>query len=659
MLFFQRLFVLAAVFAAAAVISSSDSRALASFDAGGLACFEDFESPLECDGDPSPGASSDIRLRFCLGWDDLCSSKDTEVTDSAPSFLAGFIPLTFTPPPGSGAPVGTIAGRAFAEETRGVLSNQCDISTQVSLTMLNASVDTSDVIDASDAATVFLDADGNRIPDGADHYPAFLNEVLAANQPRARYVGLTFVQSFVYMVNALILEPGSAIHTNTGVLQFDSSLGYPIVFLLGDPTTEPIQSAISDYCSPFFADLVLFGRSLNNPCTDQPAVPAACPDDLGSVIEYRGYPLLPCELGNAHDEDGDGSINDGCPQVNQVSEADIPGACDNESSDDFDDTAVNDGCPQVGSLSENERIPGSCSGVDEGGCLLQFNSIQPGSYDFTGFSVGYRDADGDGIENPLDTCVLIPNPAWDPRSIDPVNDPDGDGLPNECDPDPDNPSTVSLGDCPLGILGPDEDQDCFPNRQDNCPLDTQLEDPNEPPHEINNRPDQSDIDRDGIGDVCDSNPQTPDGELPTVCLTIPVTVGAGASTAPGQPAKDFSGFGCVGGFTQFTQDPDIDNDGICTDGVDPGGSGCTGVDNCPSVPNPDQTDSDGDGTGDACENQPPAAVGGIAGLLPDADGSPVVSTSGGSPDVLPPAAGAFGALALAAGVWFAVRRKRA
>ncbi len=40
--------------------------------------------------------------------------------------------------------------------------------------------------------------------------------------------------------------------------------------------------------------------------------------------------------------------------------------------------------------------------------------------------------------------------------------------------------------------------------------------------------------------------------------------------------------GCPGG--------DADNDGICDD-----------VDNCPNTPNPDQTDSDGDGIGDACE----------------------------------------------------------
>jgi hypothetical protein len=38
---------------------------------------------------------------------------------------------------------------------------------------------------------------------------------------------------------------------------------------------------------------------------------------------------------------------------------------------------------------------------------------------------------------------------------------------------------------------------------------------------------------------------------------------------------------------------DADSDGVCGD-----------VDNCPTVPNPDQTDSDGDELGDACECSP-------------------------------------------------------
>lgn len=65
---------------------------------------------------------------------------------------------------------------------------------------------------------------------------------------------------------------------------------------------------------------------------------------------------------------------------------------------------------------------------------------------------------------------------------------------------------------------------------------------------------------------------------------------------------------------------DPDNDGVYT-----------ALDNCPNVPNPGQEDTDGDGIADACESQPPIAVGGIAGLI-DAGGddNPIADSRGGN-----------------------------
>src|SRR5207247_1799373 len=71
------------------------------------------------------------------------------------------------------------------------------------------------------------------------------------------------------------------------------------------------------------------------------------------------------------------------------------------------------------------------------------------------------------------------------------------------------------------------DADGYLNRQDNCPLVPNGQESKDQP-----TGNQHDTDLDGIGDACDPNPNTPDGELPVKTLTADITIGAGGAGGP-------------------------------------------------------------------------------------------------------------------------------
>ncbi|MDQ3678473.1 MAG: PxKF domain-containing protein [Actinomycetota bacterium] len=138
----------------------------------------------------------------------------------------------------------------------------------------------------------------------------------------------------------------------------------------------------------------------------------------------------------------------------------------------------------------------------------------------------------------------------------------------------------------------DGDGDGISDSSDNCP-------------NVSNA-DQSDIDDDGIGDVCDSD-RDGDGDA------------NGNDNCPNVSNADQA---------------DLDGDGI-GDVCDPdrdGDGDANGNDNCPDVANADQADADDDGQGTACDDNDAAPVVGTAALDASGDEGDTLTASGSFTD---------------------------
>jgi len=182
---------------------------------------------------------------------------------------------------------------------------------------------------------------------------------------------------------------------------------------------------------------------------------------------------------------------------------------------------INDFCTPLATINRSYGVEHDEDGNPKADGLKLFVNPHDGKHTWTVAAFGQRDADGDSYENSLDTCPLDKN-VGNPR-ITSDGDTDSDGLDQACDPSDDPTSATGTNS--------DQDADGYQNRNDNCTLVANGE------QRTNSAWDnQHDEDLDQIGDACDPDPNTPNGDLQSATPKMEVAIGAGTGSG-GAPTE--------------------------------------------------------------------------------------------------------------------------
>jgi hypothetical protein len=386
---------------------------------------------------------------------DFTTNLSISKGDSQFGLLVNFIPPEWGVTRGEDIPIGAVVGQLTAQATLGIIGAQCDNVLTVQFTMLNASIDITDTVSFDDT-----DEEG---AEGSDTGDVFEDKDGSGLQDG--------IEKYPEFINRIV-DNAQPIGRAAGI-QIVAGADVLLQFLIFEPGSVIIRELPSE--------------------------------------ESRGYPTVTFlqAIGDPESNPEPNPITDFCsPLESTINSFGV--SKDNGCTDDEPIPPMDRGLCEVTSSTLDIIEEAGTTEPDESGHVL-FTNPPAGTYEFTAAAWSQRDADGDGIENALDTCPYTVNQG-DPRikGDGDFDIPAPDGLDAACDPDD-------------TVVNSDQDADGYLNRGDNCPLIANgEEETNQKDSDVN---EFGDARPDGIGDVCDENPTVPDGDNVVVEFSSNVTIG--------------------------------------------------------------------------------------------------------------------------------------